>query len=766
MVGALVAAPSLKAGGEEFALAGGGRSLCTIVVNHGAFASAEEASAASDQVNWFGDSAAASVCTESFAAVELRHYLCAMTGLDPTDPSHFPIRAGAEARAGNLIILGNEISNRPGVPCQKELGFGKEGNLSPGPEGFRIKTVRKKDGFVLLLAGHDRVGTLYAVYDFLNQCGVRWFSPGLAGEIVPSRSELRIPEIDRTEAPKFAIRGYWAEFFVPEHKYVVPQGKKGNRDFFDWMARNRMNLWSAGEQAVPLGEMKKRGLHLSCGGHTFYLLLDPNAPYPYHRSGFPAGADKPADPYPMANGPGGEAGRGGNLTYSQAHPEWYGLGPDHHRHFPVDPFGENFCTSNSGMEAEFLKNLVEKLAHGEWKYADILDWCPEDSPPDHWCMCDDCKKLGSPTDRNILMAHLIREGLKRARADGRLSRDIQVSFILYTWAGVMDPPTRPLPQGFDYDGITATFYPIGRCYVHTLDDPGCTEFNLPYFNDLKAWRENPFYKGKFAVGEYYNISGFRDLPILFTRVMEHDIRYYHENGARSMTYMHVAMGNWGPRAITNVEYARMLWNPAVHLPAVFDEYFRLRYENAHGLMRDFYASLEQAMLNVPEYISTPNSKNMPPYLGRLLREFADGKTKNIFPYRHLRLAGDHPPPDNGPSMEDTFRELARSERLIDQALSLPVGDRVRACILEDEGLFRYGAATVRLYTYLARSTGYPQKSPEWTREMKLAGLQAEYLESHPVGFAAHYGGTMGMMRNALEATGIKDVYLRWKALMP
>jgi hypothetical protein len=507
--------------------------------------------------------------------------------------------------------------------------------------------------------------------------------------------------------------------------------------------------------------MKKRGLHLSAGGHTFYTLIDPAAPYPYRHSRFPGGADKPADPYPVSSLFRGDANGDGVLSYSEAHPEWFGLGPDGKRHFTDDPFGYNFCTSNPYMVAEFLKNLVEKLARGAWKYADYLDWWPEDA--DKWCVCDECKKLGSPTDRNILMAHLIREELKRAFADRRLNRDIRVKFLIYSSAGVIDPPTRPLPQGFDYNGIMGTFFPIDRCYVHTLDDPMCTEVNLRYFNELNAWRESPYYKGEFMIGEYYNISYFRDLPILFTHVMEHDIRFYYQSGARAMHYMHVPMGNWGPRAITNYQFARMLWNPSADVTAILDEYFMLRYENAHTVMRDFYASLERAMINYPEYVCTPDPDSC---LASAFHAYADGKIVDLFPYRHLRMKGDHPPPDDGPSMEDSIRDLERSEHLMDQALALSVGDRVRACILEDEGLFRYAAATVRLYFHMARSTEYPLKSPEWTREMKLASLQAEYLDSHPVGFVAVYGGTKGMMRNALDSTGIRDVYLKWRAMMP
>jgi hypothetical protein len=215
----------------------------------------------------------------------------------------------------------------------------------------------------------------------------------------------------------------------------------------------------------------------------------------------------------------------------------------------------------------------------------------------------------------------------------------------------------------------------------------------------------------------------------------------------------------------------------VRVPDLVDEYLRLRYENAFAPMRDFYASLEQAMLNVPAYVSTPAGYNIPAHLnyrgsgprpGHLahaLHDLADGKEATLFPFRHLRMKGEHPPPDDGPSMEDSIRELERCERLMDQTLTLDVSDRVRACILEDESFFRFGAATVRLYFYLVRSTEHPVKSPGWRREMENASLQAEYLDRHPVGYASVYGGTMGMMRNALEATGIQDVYLKWKATM-
>lgn len=739
----------------EFIFAENGHSCCTIVVNHGSYPSAEAASRASDKVNWFdSDLTDDTICTESFAAVELHRYLCAIAGLDPNDRTAFPIASDRADVTGNIIIVGSEISNSRTGAFKRELDFQRGPVPVPGPEGFRIKTVKADGGYTLLIAGFDRVGTLYGVYDFLNLLGVRWFEPGLIGEVIPHMPVLTIPPLDRTDAPKFTVRGFWAEFFVSEHTHVVPQGTKGTIDFFDWAARNRMNLWSAGEQGVPAGEMKKRGIRLNAGGHTFHTLLDPHAPYPYRHTGFSGGTDKPSDPYPVSDDYMGDSNKDGILSYSEAHPEWYGLGPDGKRHFPVDPFGYNFCTSNENLMREFLKNLVEKLNRGEWKYADTVDWWPADA--NNWCRCPECARLGSPTDRNILMAHRIREEMKRARADGRLGRDIRVNFLFYTASGVIDPPTRPLPEGFDYDSALATFFPIVRCYVHAFDDPSCMEYNRPYFNHLKAWRENPYYKGMFMIGEYYNISGYRDLPILFTRTMAHDIRYYYESGARAMHYMHVPMANWGPRALTNALYARLLWNPAVDESEVMQDYFLKRYDKEAAAAREFYESLERAMINVPVYKYR---------LNRDLHDFAAGRIKDIFTQRHLHLEEYHPTTDDGPDMEETIRELDRAEGFMKKLLARPTESRIRACILEDEGLFRFGAATIRLYYRLARTTLFPLKSPDWTREMREAVLQAEYLDAHPVGFASHHGGTMGMMRNALDASGVRDVYEKWRAMM-
>jgi len=52
----------------------------------------------------------------------------------------------------------------------------------------------------------DRRGSLNAVHDFLRDLGVRWFMPGELGEVVPRLNSIRLPHVDRTMRPDFAMR--------------------------------------------------------------------------------------------------------------------------------------------------------------------------------------------------------------------------------------------------------------------------------------------------------------------------------------------------------------------------------------------------------------------------------------------------------------------------------------------------------------------------------------------------------------------------------
>ena len=132
---------------------------------------------------------------------------------------------------------------------------------------------------------------------------------------------------------------------------------------------------------------------------------------------------------------------------------------------------------------ELMKNIVQDLIDGEWAEADSINFWTLDAAK--WCECDNCKALGTTTDRNLLLVHRLDQEMNKAMAEGRLKRNVRIFFLAY-W-DVLEPPTRPLPPDFDYDNCIATYYPIIRCYVHTFADPACTEFNLRYQQNLVGW---------------------------------------------------------------------------------------------------------------------------------------------------------------------------------------------------------------------------------------------------------------------------------------
>ena len=133
---------------------------------------------------------------ETTAAKELQSHLEQVTGAkleilaeDKTPAEGKQILVGACKRLAQLV---------PDVKLDK-LGY----------DGIVIKTV----GDNLVLAGHPKRGTLYAVYSFLEDTvGCRWWTS--TEGFVPKKPTLTIPKLDMTYTPKIRIREtYYCDAF-------------------------------------------------------------------------------------------------------------------------------------------------------------------------------------------------------------------------------------------------------------------------------------------------------------------------------------------------------------------------------------------------------------------------------------------------------------------------------------------------------------------------------------------------------------------------
>ncbi len=704
-----------------------------IVVNIGDYPSAQKASDDEANIGWNdGRDADDIICTESFAAVELQKFLRLMTGdtgrFDIVDDDKVP-------NDGALIILGNPKSNKLLTGGLMKLDVKDADFEACGKEGYLIRTGALNTGRQLMvIGGATRIGTLYGVYGFLDRLGVRWFAPGQTGQVVPTRNLDELPQMTVTDKPQFFTRGFHAWEY------------RGDADFFDWMVRNHMNYWCVEEK--NRAGLKKRGIQMNCGNHVLIpRFLGPTDKYPYNHSKF-EGDDKdnlPPDPYAVSPDFKGDVNNDGKLTYFEAHPEWYGLkGGKRSNHIEGDS-GDNFCTANKDAVDEFMKNLVQDLISGVWKDADSLNFWTLDGG--RWCECEPCKALGIPTDRNLALVYRCRQEMKKAMAEGRLKRDIMIYFLAYY--DVLTPPTKPLPQDFDYDHCIATYFPIARCYVHTLNDPNCTEYNTRYEKNLYGWALDPnrYYKGQIFIGEYYNVSGYRCLPVMYWRTMTTDMPYYYKISARHMHYMHCTTKNWGTKALTNYQFARMMWNPQLDAKALLDDYLGKRYGAVAPQMRQLYERLDTALGNVTELKYGLS--------GRL-----NANAKELFPRKHMKKEKAHFENNNGPSLTEMVTAIGECQELLKKAQASCSDKAIRARLAEDAGPLAYGTNTIRFYVVLSQITQDLQAGKKTDALKLLPEMKrlAKALEDDTT--STQWSSSHASSPDALEASYVKGAYKR------
>ena len=560
----------------------------TIVVDPGPFGDIDKAASAEKQVNWWDDDQADdTACTLSFAARELAAFLPQCTSLKAGDISLSS--PGQLPGKGDVVILLSGAGPVPGEVLKAE-----DTAAPDAAEGYHIRSLARDGRTITVIRGHDRVGALYGAYAWLERLGMRFYGLGEQGTVRPKQPSAIPADLNASAAPSYLTRGFWA------------WEDRGNNDFYLWMARNRLNLWTpASVNDIPL--LKKLGIKLIAAHHDVqHFCLSPKAEYPFNRAGFDGDDAKPADPYAPGSEFAGDTDKDGKLTYFEAHPEWYCLKAGKRSDRIAPEFGDNFCTSNADARTELVRNLVNHCVEGRWKYADVLNFWMLDGGK--WCECPECAKQGTYTDRLMIVIDGTLRGLKAARQAGRLKRPLQLVTLAYH--ETLAPPTRPLPEGFDYGNLSVTYFPIERCYAHPLADPTCTEVNERMAREYQGWAlgAGRHYQGSLFIGEYYNVSGLKSIPVLFQKIMAVDIPWYYRMGARHFHYMHTPTRLWGTWTLNQYQMARLLWNVNESSDELIDDYFEQYYPATASRMRGFYRDLELATANckiLKHYVTTP-----------------------------------------------------------------------------------------------------------------------------------------------------------------
>ncbi len=184
LIAALLAVPPAVCAAGELRLAGAGDACYQIVLPAG------------------------SEAPEATAAAELNRFLNAVTGVD------FPVVAEPGADGFNLWV---------GASPAALARFGV-GETEFEPDEILLE--HREDGEILLAGDRPR-GTLYAVYDFLeNECGVRFWTSGETD--LPSRPDLTVAAPRRRYAPPFRIREVFLDDFNENFEFSVRRRNNGH----------------------------------------------------------------------------------------------------------------------------------------------------------------------------------------------------------------------------------------------------------------------------------------------------------------------------------------------------------------------------------------------------------------------------------------------------------------------------------------------------------------------------------------------------------
>lgn len=212
-----------SAADATIALAKDGKALAVIVVQKEAEPPAADATEAVLKARWHYQAI-------EKPAQDLKHYLDRITG------ATFPLIVEGDALPAGVDMQIHVGQTKAALAAKLDFPSGFDDTIRPElfeEEGYVIKVKGKTLYLVGNQSGPYR-GTSYAVYDFLNQVGVRWYLPGEWGESVPTNRNLMIPAFDLREQPDFAVR------HINQGGWITATAQEAE-EYHWFIVRNRMN---------------------------------------------------------------------------------------------------------------------------------------------------------------------------------------------------------------------------------------------------------------------------------------------------------------------------------------------------------------------------------------------------------------------------------------------------------------------------------------------------------------------------------------------
>lgn len=241
-----------------------------------------------------------------------------------------------------------------------------------------------------------------------------------------------------------------------------------------------------------------------------------------------------------------------------AHPEYLALVNGERRK-------PKFCIANAGLRKLFVADALAQFA--EDPALDSVSCDPSDGGG--WCECAECAKIGSVTDRALLLANEVAEAVNKAHP-GRIVG-------MYAYNEHSPPPS--------IEAHPRVVISVATGFIrggYTIDQL------------LAGWSAKVRTLG---IREYYSVNTWdRDLPGAARggnlEYLRTTIPHFHAQGARFMSAE--ASDNFGPNGLGYYLASRMLWdvNEAKNIEALVADFLDKSFGPAREPMRKFYALLD------------------------------------------------------------------------------------------------------------------------------------------------------------------------------
>lgn len=485
---------------------------------------------------------------ERTAADELQTHFAQMTG------ATLPIRTEAEAGlADRRIVLGNGALTRRLAPA-----------FDPNraaPDTIVIKTA----GRDLVLAGHPRRGTLYAVYTFLEDTlGVRWWTQ--TETHIPRRPTVSVPPLDIVYAPPVQDRATryleLSDGCFTDHSLVTASEQQAMGVF---SARLRLN--GHDHYSIPDGYGGPNGL---IGWvHTFYQingLLPPS-------------------------------------KYFADHPEWYSLVAGRRK----QQYSQ-LCLTNDQMLAEMVRVVDQRIRANPG--ATMISISQNDWKGN--CECDRCAALdrheGTPAGSLIHFINKVAEQVERTHPG------ILIETLAYQYT--RKPPKDVRPR----HNVVIRLCSIECSFSEPLADSRDSA-NIAFRRDLEGWRG---LASRLYVWDY--VTNFSDYlaPHPNFHVLAPNLRYFVDCGAIGI----FEQGDSGCRVGDFVRLrawylAHLLWNPRADEGRLIDEFMQGYY----GAAAPYLIQYIQRMSAAGQRAAVPIRCFMPDTRGWLTRTDIDAAVR-------------------------------------------------------------------------------------------------------------------------------------------